>query len=241
MTKKKRYGIQYLVAAILLIAAAFLIGWYLERSVVITHISVEGNDRSKDADIVAQSGLAAGMHGENIVFIDVIDRIKELPWVASAYVYLPASGHLQIRVEEEDVLALLAGDKGHVWVTESGIKLPVIYGKGIDVPLLHGFTVHAVGDTLQGEAFQKVRKFLNSARNYPGLYPLISEVMFTERDGVVILSNEHAVRLTFGHDGFKERLKNWQAFQSQIIAQKGIRRFVSLDFRYQGQIVAKKW
>ena len=240
--KKKTFGAEYLFAALFLIIAAMVIGWQLNRSVVVTDISVTGFRMSDEAEILRISGMEAGLHADSIAFLEVIERIETLPWVASAYVSLSQSGHLRMRVEEEEPIALLADGRRSALVTGTGILLPVVLGKAIDVPILHGFRVGNTStqtpDTLKSPQFETARDFLVQVRQHPGLYAMISEMMVTESDGVVALSNESTVRLTFGHTDFEDRIRKWQAFQTQVISEKGIGHVRSLDFRYRGQVVA---
>lgn len=240
--KKKTFGAEYLFAALFLIIAAMVIGWQLNRSVVVTDISVAGYRMSDGADILRISGMEAGLHADSIAFLEVIERVETLPWVASAHVSLSQSGHLRIRVEEEEPIALLVDGRRSALVTESGIQLPVVLGKAIDVPILHGFRIGNTStqtpDTLTSPEFGTARDFLMQVRQYPGLYAMVSEMMVTDADGVVALSNESTVRLTFGHGNFEDRIRKWQAFQAQVISEKGIGHVRSLDFRYRGQVVA---
>lgn len=240
--KKKKFGAEYLFAALFLIIAAMVIGWQLNRSVVVTDISVTGFRMSDEAEILRISGMEAGLHADSIAFLEVIERVETLPWVASAYVSLSQSGHLRIRVEEEEPIALLADGRRSALVTAGGIQLPVVLGEAIDVPILHGFRVGDAStrkpDTLKSPQFDIARDFLVQVREHPGLYAMISEMMVTESDGVVALSNESTVRLTFGHEDFENRIRKWRAFQAQVVSEKGMGHVRSLDFRYRGQVVA---
>ena len=230
----------YLIVALLLVMAVMMTGLYFNRSMVITEITLQGNHMTDPDEILASSRLSEGMHGDSIVFLEVIERVEKMPWVASAHVNLSQSGKVRIRVEEEEPMALLIDQGRTALVTESGIQLPLVLGKSVDVPLVYGFKVTDNADTLQSASFQKVRSFLTRAKAYPGLYAMISEVMVTDTDGVVVLTNENAVRLTFGHENFDDRLHKWKAFQSQVIPEKGIRSMRSLDFRFRGQVVAQE-
>ena len=240
--KKKTFGAEYLFAALFLIIAAMVIGWQLNRSVVVTDISVTGHLMSDAGEIMRISGVEAGLHADSIAFLEVIERVETLPWVASAYVSLSQSGHLRIRVDEEQPIALLVDGRRSALVTQSGIQLPVVLGKAIDVPILHGFRVGNAStqapDTLKSPRFETARDFLAHVREYPGLYAMISEMMVTDADGVVALSNESTVRLTFGHSDFDDRIRKWQAFQAQVVSERGMGHVRSLDFRYRGQVVA---
>ncbi len=240
--KKKKFGAEYLFAALFLVIAAMVIGWQLTRETVVSDVTVTGHRMADPGEIRRVSGVEEGLHGDSIAFLEVIERVETLPWVASAYVSLSQSGHLRIRVEEEEPIALLADGRRSALVTADGIQLPVVLGKAIDVPILHGFRVGNTStqtpDTLTSEPFRTASEFLQQVRRYPGLYAMISEMMVTESDGVVALSNESTVRLTFGHGDFDERIRKWQAFQAQVVAEKGMGHVRSLDFRYRGQVVA---
>ncbi|MBP3193395.1 cell division protein FtsQ/DivIB [Natronogracilivirga saccharolytica] len=238
--KKKAYGVEYLFAALFLVIGAVVAGWYLTQSSVITGISVQGNYMIADDDVLAESGLQEGEHRDSVVFLDVIENVERIPWVASAHMNMSPSGNVRIRVEEEDPIALLVDGPRNALVTDSGVQLPVILGKVVDVPILYGFDVTGQPDTLSGSHFEQARDFLTSVREYPGLYAMISEVMVTDSDGVVALSDENTVRLTFGTGNFDDRIRKWQAFQSQVIPEKGMQSVRSLDFRFRGQIVARE-
>lgn len=235
---KKIVEARYLFVSLFLLVAAIVIGLYFNRSMVIGEISVHGYEMADPGAIIAQSGLSEGMHGDSIVYLDVIERIEQMPWVSSAHLSLSQSGKMRIRVEEEEPIALLVDEGRSAWVTSSGIQLPVVLGKPVDVPILYGFKVADRPDTLRHDNFQKAQSFLATAARYPGLYAMISEVMVTKEEGLVALADHNAVRLTFGHRNFDERLRNWKTFQSKVISEKGMEQMRSLDFRFRGQVVA---
>ncbi len=238
--KRKLYHLQYLFIALILTVTAIGIGWYVHRSVVITEISVAGDVMTGADKIIAKSELSEGLQRDSVVFLEVIERVETLPWVSSAFATMSPSGEVRIRVEEEEPMALLVDEGRSALVTESGIRLPVILGKAVDVPILYGHEVSERPDTLRSKSFETARSFLILAREYPALYAMISEVMVTETEGVVVLTDENAVRLTFGHEQFDDRIRNWQAFQSQVISEKGIRNLRSIDFRFRGQVVTRE-
>lgn len=241
----KSYGIEYLAAALTVIVAASVIGWHVSRSVTITEVSVTGNYMADADEIIRFGGVEKGMHADSIVYLEVIEQVELHPWVASAYVSLSHSGHMRIRVEEEQPMALLVDGGRTALVAESGIILPVILGRLVDVPLLYGFSVAEnvnqgeLPDTLRSGSFKTARDFFTSLRRYDGLYAMISEVMVTDTDGVVALTDDNAVRLTFGHDQFDKRIRKWQAFQTQVAARKETNQLRSLDLRFRDQIVAR--
>lgn len=236
--KKTTYSSEYLIGTLFLIIAALVVGWQLNRSVVVGDITVSGNRMADTADIVAAGGFVAGIPADSVAFLTAIEQMESLPWIASAHVSMSQTGRLRIRVTEEEPLALLVDGKQAGLVSESGVQLPLVPGVPVDVPILYGFEADGSRDTLTSDAFLAARDFLITVKRYPGLYAMVSEMMVDEKDGVVVLTNEGTVRLTFGHEDFEERIRNWHAFQTQVVAAKGIRQMRSLDFRYSGQVVA---
>ncbi|MDI6401725.1 FtsQ-type POTRA domain-containing protein [Balneolaceae bacterium ANBcel3] len=247
MTEEKKHnGIRYLLIACMLLAFAVSVGWYMNRNAQVTNISVHGNRITEMERIVEVSSIQIGKPAEEIDFLQVIVQVEKLPWVERAFVDLTPAGRLRIRVEEEKPLAILIDRGRSALVSGNGLILPVILEEKMDVPILYGFSMNrvpdheAAPDTLNTMDFLTVRNFLQTAELYPGLYAMISEVMFTTRDGVVALSDESAVRLTFGHGPFDDKMRNWKAFQKKVVSSSGMNQFWSLDFRYRGQIVANE-
>lgn len=236
--KRTTYSSEYLIGTLFLIIAALVVGWQLNRSVVVGEITVSGNRMADTADIVAAGEFVPGVPADSIAFLTAIERMESLPWIATAHVSLSQTGRLRIRVTEEEPLALLVDGKQAGLVSESGVQLPLVPGVPVDVPILYGLESDGNRDTLFSDVFLAARDFLITVKRYPGLYAMVSEMMVDEADGVVVLSNEGTVRLTFGHEDFEERIRNWHIFQAQVVAAKGIRQMRSLDFRYRGQVVA---
>lgn len=231
---------EHLFITLLLVAGAVVAGWYLNRTVVISNIRVEGNQMTHTREILETSSVKEGMHADSIRYLEIISRVEALPWVEKAHITVSPSGQMRIRIEEAEPLALLRDRNRSAWVTASGIQLPVILGTEVDVPVLYGFRISDRQDTLVSGEFSTARDFLLAARKYPEVYSAIGEVMVTADEGVVVLTAENAVRVTLGHDQFDDRLRTWRAFQSQVISEKGITAMQSIDFRYRGQVVTRE-
>jgi hypothetical protein len=68
----------------------------------------------------------------------------------------------------------------------------------------------------------------------------ISEVAWTQKEGIVALTNQNGVKLIFGKGDFDTRLRNWEAFYGEVVKQKGIEAMQSIDLRFEGQIVTQE-
>jgi hypothetical protein len=95
-------------------------------------------------------------------------------------------------------------------------------------------------DTLKNDAFEIVSDFLTMALNKKVSNATISEVAWTNDQGVVALTNENGVKLVFCKGDFATRLRNWEAFYGEVVKQKGIDAMRSIDLRFEGQIVTRE-
>jgi cell division septal protein FtsQ len=145
-----------------------------------------------------------------------------------------------INITERQPIALLADGEKKVYVDREGLRLPVVLGKTIDVPILYGFSTAPMSDTLDSEAFKTVSDFLITVHNNQASNATISEIAWTKEEGVVALTNQNGLKLIFGKGDFSTRLRNWEAFYGEIIKQKGIEAMRSIDLRFEGQIVTRE-
>jgi phage host-nuclease inhibitor protein Gam len=110
----------------------------------------------------------------------------------------------------------------------------------VDVPILYGFNAKPMKDTLKSEAFLAVRDFLTEMGKKQVSNATISEVAWTRDEGVVALTHENGVKLVFGKNDFKSRLRNWEAFYGEVIKTKGIAGMRAIDLRFRGQIITQE-
>jgi cell division protein FtsQ len=229
--------IGYLVVAVVIIGLSLGLGYHFSSESRIDQVSVSGNVFTKADEIIKRAAVPAGIHSDSLNVIEVMNRVEKLPWVREARLSLSPFGRLDIAVTERRPIALLLQGDASVYVDADGVKLPLVPGRPVDVPLLYGFPVAPLTDTLTSESFRRVAGFLLAAEGNPAAHRTLSEIGWAGFEGVVALSHDNGIKLIFGSENFEERLRNWTAFYNQVIPEKGISRFMSIDFRYQGQII----
>src|SRR5699024_3073016 len=141
-----------------------------------------------------------------------------------------------VQITERKPLALLIEGASKCLVDSNGVKLK-LKANIPNVPLLYGFKVKPIADTLQSQAFKKVSAFLQQLLQSPVSNATVSAVGWNNENGVIALTNNGAVELIFGRNYFKKRLRNWEAFYAQVIRHKGIYHFESVNMSFEQQIV----
>lgn len=214
-------------------------GLYLENNTRIEAVTFEGNYYTNQKSLEEALESPVGMLADSVSFDSLFMDLKKLPYVEDATVSMGMLGTLTFKVTERDPFAMLVDGNRRVYLAEGGIKLPVVPGKIKDVPLVYGFSARSFSDTLKSESYRQVEEFLIAARENELGWVTISEVSWNESEGVVALTYENGVKLLFGNDQFGEKMKNWEAFYTEVISKKGIGAFTSIDLRYEDQIVTR--
>lgn len=237
---KKRPGITpvipWMAGVILIFGLAVAAGLYWSRSVTIREVRYTGNNFVDKEELAEQADVPLGVRPDSVNFIEIINRIQQIRYVKYASIDVEPGGMLLIKVTERKPLALISDGTRKIYVDREGVKLPLILGKAVDVPILYGFPAEPVDDTLATESFAAVSTFLSEVRKHPLYNATISEVAWTD-DGVVALTQENGVKLMFGKTNFEQRLRNWKAFYAEVIRKKGINSMQSVDLRFKGQVV----
>lgn len=223
----------------LLAGVAVYAGIHFEKNTMIHDVRFSGNYFTNEQSLLEAIDSPIGLYADSIQYGNLITDLKKLPYVNDVTVNMNIRGVLHFRITEYEPVAMLADGNRQAYVAEGGIKLPIKPGKARDVPILYGFPASPFTDTLNSEAFKQVEKFLTAAIQYDAGWVTISEIAWSESEGVIALTHENGVKLIFGNGDFQEKLLHWEAFYSEVIMKKGIRRFSSIDLRFKDQIVVK--
>jgi cell division protein FtsQ len=232
-----------LISGIMLIVGlAVLAGYWYEQNTVIDGIEFRGYHFTAPGDLEASIGdrLPEGMMADSVDYRSLIGAVTSLPYVEDVSVSMGRRGVLTFTVTEREPLAMLVDGTRRVYVAEGGIKLPLVDGKSVDVPLVYGFPAEPVSDTLSSEGYRQVEEFLTEARNNRFTWITISEVAWNEREGVVALTAENGVKLLFGHSDYNRSVRHWEGFYEEVVSVRGIRSFDQIDLRFRNQIVTKE-
>jgi cell division protein FtsQ len=230
----------WIAVAILIAGLGVLGGVYLDQNTTIDAVEFRGNYFTDDADLLGVIESPEGQYADSIDYRAMFSSLRSLPYVDDVSLGMSRRGTLTFTITEREPLGLLMNGSDRTYFSEGGIPLPRIPGKTRDVPLVYGFSVTSAADTLQGDAYRQIESFLTSARDHKFGWVTISEVTWNEREGVVALSHENGVKLVFGHENYKERLRNWKAFYREVISRRGMEAFSTVDLRFRDQIVTRE-
>ena len=229
-----------LAVAVVVIALSAMASYWMNRSVTISEFTFTGHYFTTESELNAAAAPFMNQPVDSVNYMKLITALEQNRYVKRADINVETNGRLDVVITERTPLALLSSGADRVYVDREGVKLPVILGKAVDLPVLYGFSASALDDTLSDKAFDRARDFLVAVSNDPLADATISEVALDPVEGVVALSHENGVKLIFGDDTYGERLHYWASFYAKVISKKGIERFRSIDFRFEGQIVAKE-
>ena len=237
---KKSRLLPWATAAMLVVGVAVLAAIYWNRNVVVDKVTFSGNVLTDSERLLKAAEITFGVHPDSLDLSGIVERIERIDYVKEAIPYVEPSGELNIQIKERTPIALLKKDSKHSYVDVEGVKLPVLDLKAFDVPLVYGFDPSLDNDTLKSEAFKQISNFLVNALENKFGWMTISEVAYNKEDGVVALSQENGVKLLFGSNDFQIKLKNWEAFYTEVIRVKGIQSMQQVDLRFTNQVVTRE-
>lgn len=229
----------WIAGALLVLGLAVVGGLYWSSTMTVTNVRFTGNHFVAQQDL-EKIKVPTGISPDSMDFAQIMNRFEKLSYVRRADISVQPNGNLLVTIQERQPIAMLADGEKKIYVDREGVRLPIRLGKTVDVPILYGFQAAPMTDTLDSKAFKTTAQFLTSIRNRPASDATISEVAWTQKEGIVALTNQNGVKLIFGKGDFDTRLRNWEAFYGEVVKQKGIETMRSIDLRFQGQIVTRE-
>lgn len=233
-------ALPWVAGALLVLGIAVISGLYWNRNMTVKDVRFEGHYFVTQEELQQSVNISTGVKPDSLDFISIIGSVEHIPYVKQADVQVEPGGNLVIEITERQPIALLADGNNKIYVDRDGLRLKLILGKTVDVPILYGFKARPMSDTLKSEAFLAVRDFLTEMGKKQVSNATISEVAWTRDEGVVALTHENGVKLVFGKNDFKSRLRNWEAFYGEVIKTKGIAGMRAIDLRFRGQIITQE-
>lgn len=225
---------------LLVLGLAVLGGFYWNRKGKIKDVRYEGFNYVTKEQLQEQAAIPTGIHPDSVDLVSIMQKFEQVPYVKYARLNMEPGGTMVVNVTERTPVALLVQGSNRAYVDADGILLPQVPGKMYDVPLLYGFRTYPFGDTLNSGDFKQTGDFLNELQQHKVSDATISEVAWSGNEGIVALTNENGVKLIFGKGEYVARLRNWEAFYSEIVRKKGMKNIKSVDLRFEGQIVMRE-
>lgn len=229
----------WITGVVLVLALAVMAGLYWSSTMTVNRVQFSGNHYVSISELQSVE-VPTGMSPDSMNFSSIMNQFEQIPYVQQADISVEPSGNLMISITERQPIALLSDGDKKIYVDENGIRLPMKLGKAADVPILYGFNATPMTDTLKSDSFKTTSDFLMTVFDNKVSNATISEVAWTQEEGIVALTNQNGVKLIFGKGDFTTRLRNWEAFYGEVIKQKGIDAMRSIDLRFEGQIVTRE-
>lgn len=229
----------WLTTLLMVTGIAILAGMYWIQHVTVQKAEVKGVYFTSAEEVLKTADVTMGVHPDSLDLNSISERIERLDYVRSVSPYVEPNGNLQINVSERYPMAMLVNGEDRSYVDAEGVRLPILDGKTLDLPLIYGFSAVSK-DTIKDESFLQIRDFLMRAKADEFGWITVSEVVFDPADGVVALSHENGVKLIFGRNDFKTKLENWKAFYAEIVRTKGIESMQQVDLRFTNQVVTRE-
>ena len=229
----------WIAGAVLVLGLAVLAGLYWSSTVTVQQVRFSGNHFVPTSELTTVD-VPTGMSPDSMDFGKIMTRFEQIAYVKQVNISVEPSGNLMINITERQPIALLADGDKKIYVDQHGVRLPLVLGTTVDVPILYGFSATPMRDTLDSNSFKTVSNFLMTVQSKKVSNATISEIAWTKNEGIVALTNQNGVKLIFGKGDFATRLRNWEAFYGEVIKQKGIDAMRSIDLRFEGQIVTRE-
>lgn len=237
---QKRQLLPWLTAILMVLGVAVLAALYWNRNVTINEVEIVGAYFSAPEEIERIANVPLGIKPDSLDLQVLVARVEALPYVKYVSPYVEPSGDLQITITERQPIAILVKGSNRIYVDADGVRLPILEGKTLNLPLVYGFQATVHRDTLKSNEFKQIRDFLVGAKANEFGWATISEVAYSQKEGVVALSHENGVKLLFGANDFDTKLKNWEAFYAEVIRTKGIKSMQQVDLRFKNQVVTRE-
>lgn len=230
----------WITAILMVLGVAVLAALYWNRNVTVNELEISGNYFTPAEDIKSRANVPFGIKPDSLDLEALVTKLESLDYVRRVIPYIEPNGDLKLTIRERQPIALLVNKSDRIYVDAEGVRLPVLDGKTLDLPLVYGFRATAGKDTLKSNEFKQIRDFLVGAQINKFGWATISEVAYSTEEGVVALSHENGVKLIFGNNDFETKLRNWEAFYSEVIRTTGIQQMQQVDLRFMNQVVTRE-
>jgi len=250
-----------LFAGLVLLAGAVAVGITYERNMTLYSVHFEG------AMLTPVEVLQEVFPADPGVRIDSLDMellaqpLRALPYVKEVRFRLDSRGRLHVDVHERQPVGVLADRTPAMLVDAEGEAMPMVYGLPVDLPLIYGVPLPETresegrggsaslgGNSIPGDngndgesitPFSQVRDLLLAASRRSLMEKSLSEITWSEEQGVVAMSSERSLLLIFGRGDMDTKWRHWEEFAVQVLPREESASYRSVDFRFRDQIVAR--
>lgn len=227
--------------AFLLLGLAVYAGFYMEKNTYIHSIDFHGTHYADENELLSRVDHVIGVRADSVHFDSLYEQLKSVPYVREVSVKMSFRGKLTFLIREHQPFAMLVQGSSRNYLSEGGNILPILPGHILNVPLVYGIDTRQITDSTRTSPFWKTEAFLIAAQNSEVAWATISEIAWTDHEGIVALTHDNGVKLIFGQDEFETKMSHWRAFYSDVVSKQGIQSFEVIDLRFRDQIVTRNF
>lgn len=203
----------------------------------VEEVEIVGLERVSREEILNAMEVTRETSVLNLNLSQLTRRLESLPWLRSALVRIETSGRLVVEVEEREPLAMVAVGKHFLVMDcegrlvahstpEQHPEMMVIWGIS-DSPL-------EVGDGLQPDALEAVKRLLAAVGNSKGWFPMkeISRFTWNPETGFVIQMGEKPISVQLGPDDLEEKFRRLHRILEVLTERRWLGAVTRIDLDY---------
>jgi len=211
------------------------------RHLEVSKVTIHGTNYIDQDEILHLIALEKGVLFEDIDLREIQERVKRHPYVRSVTVNRDFPSMIRVTVRERKPEAVLLGSRMAL-IDDENIVLPMRYGETVrDAAVVSGsFAIPQTGDTLQNDGVNLALQVFRATKSADEmLHHLFSEMHVLDDSGVVAYTTDGGVPVILGRDITAKKLIGFREFWLQEVVPVGADQIVSIDLRFDGQIVTR--
>lgn len=231
-----------LILSLFLLLCGFAHQW--KEIILLENIVVSDTKYIYEAEIIKQTNLNTGIKFYAIDVDSVYNRLLSHPYIKDIQMNKNIFGTLNIEVYEREICASIFINKLY-YLDSEGKILPRIKLKVVpDVPVISGINFDAAkikpGMEINDESILVAIKLLDTVKSIDEeFYYLISEVNISKNRDYVLLTNDYAIPIILGREGFAEKIVLLSSFWKQFLNTLSSDQLKYIDARFKDQLVVK--
>lgn len=180
----------------------------------VTGVTVIGAQRVAAEEVVAASGITAGLNIFSFSKDEVASRLKANPWVESVEVDRELPGTVEITVKEREAIALVKLDALYLMDSAGVIFKRYSAEEGLDLPVVTGLTKESLASSSENLE-ERLMELISVLTNRSGFnITNVSEIKIDADHGLSLFTLEEGVRLDVGMGSFEEKLASFEKILS---------------------------
>jgi cell division septal protein FtsQ len=230
------------VLAVALLGATLAAGSW-KRDLRVVNVRTEGNRIVTAPEIVKLAGVEKNAKLFDVDLYAVAQRLKGNRFISDASVSRNVPDGIVITVVERTPIVMLLQDQ-LFYVDADGVVLPLTKSEQVfDLPVLSGVFPDAgegAGKRLTSSDMREALSILTVARAIgDDAYRCLSEVHLQGDGEFVLYTSEYGVPVQFGRGDVIPKMVKFDAFWNAVVGQRGAHDLLSLDLRFEDQVIAR--